>query len=43
MLVLIIIKDDDEDESNDAIQSDIVKVMLNLTFYSENDLLSLTN
>ena len=37
------IKDDDEDESNDAIQSDFVKVMLNLAFYSENDLLSLTS
>jgi hypothetical protein len=26
------IKDDDEDESNDAIQSDFVKLMLNLAF-----------
>jgi hypothetical protein len=36
------IKDDDDDEGNDAIQSDFVKVMLNLAFYSENDLKSLT-
>lgn len=36
------IKDDDDDEGNDAIQSDFVKVMLNLAFYSENDLLALT-
>jgi hypothetical protein len=35
------IKDDDEDEGNDAIQSDFVKVMLNLAFYSEKDLKSL--
>lgn len=27
--------DDDEDEGNDAIQSDIVKAVLNLAFYSE--------
>lgn len=26
------IKDDDDDESNDAIQSDFVKLMLNLAF-----------
>ena len=37
------IKDDDDDEGNDAIQSDFVKVMLNLAFYSENDLLSLNS
>ena len=37
------IKDDDDDEGNDAIQSDFVKVMLNLAFYSEKDLQKLTN
>jgi hypothetical protein len=27
--------DDDSDEDNDAVQSDIVKAVLNLAFYSE--------
>jgi hypothetical protein len=36
------IKDDDEDESNDAIQSDFVKMMLNLAFFTEKDLKDLT-
>jgi len=35
------IKDDDDDEGNDAVQSDFVKMMLNLAFFTEKDLLDL--
>lgn len=36
------IKDDDDDEGNDAIQSDFVKMMLNLAFFTRAEAEELT-